>query len=841
MKIAEYCFFLLFVVFSINAKVITIRNDQPRFDKNSEIIDAHDGCLMSFNNTYYLYGTGYNSQNGFTPYNKFVCYSSPDLENWTNHGDVLPETGYENGPLWGIYYRPHVIYNPRTRHYVLFYNWYPWGTGWTGYLGVAVADDPWGPFVVADAYAATTGDFAAFSDDDSSGYAVYGWHGGNAGRLSEDYLSVLPGTTPIGSGEAWGIFKRSGKYYAVGGNLCCFCYAGAAATAFMADSAMGPYAAAGTLGGIEAQHAFVAELATAGGPQYVYAGDMWQHTPAGYPALKGYDILYLGGPLQFDGSGNVLALPSFQANWTIDITEGPSSPGPAVARNLALGKSVTSSSSLEGSGWSDSMIVDGRCFSQAAYMGWKSDTTGGPEWIQADLGAVCSLKQVVLYPITRTEGAGGCGPFTQDNLGEGFPTDFSIKVSRDSSSWKTVAVKTAYPNPGSQPQAFSFPLDSGRWVRVETSNKTQLAEIVVYGHELPLTHQLKVDTRLLQFSADTNYTLPEDPIVALSNAGDSVPPLVITPDDSWLMVSVSGSGSAQIIHHSVDITGLAENTTYATRVSVSAPGFAKTSYGVKVTVGSANLAYLKPVSALSTVSFTGWALANLVDGLTTSNASSLGWSSWSSTSVDHTEWVCVDLGDTFNITRIVLYPRADGANANQGFPRDFTLMAALDSAGTWSSLASFTAYPVPDGGQTFSFTAQQARFVKVLATSLDTVEASYVMQFAEMEVYGRPGPGSRLSPKNQPISTARVFAFPNPFNPSVNIRYELPANVRAEYGIFNMAGKLVFHATLSPGTRGVLSWNGRDAQGAKVPAGCYLGKMTIEGGKGVSQKIVLLK
>jgi len=53
------------------AVMVTIHNDAPRLDQ-----------------TYYLYGTASNNQNGFSFSNRFVVYSSPDLTTWTFHGDI---------------------------------------------------------------------------------------------------------------------------------------------------------------------------------------------------------------------------------------------------------------------------------------------------------------------------------------------------------------------------------------------------------------------------------------------------------------------------------------------------------------------------------------------------------------------------------------------------------------------------------------------------------------------------------------------------------------------------------------------------------------------------------
>lgn len=79
---------------------ITINNVSPRLDTNGHIVDAHDGRLIQFGDTYYWYGTSYGNTNGFTTKNQYVCYSSKDLNVWKKEGLLLP-----NQPE-GVYYRP---------------------------------------------------------------------------------------------------------------------------------------------------------------------------------------------------------------------------------------------------------------------------------------------------------------------------------------------------------------------------------------------------------------------------------------------------------------------------------------------------------------------------------------------------------------------------------------------------------------------------------------------------------------------------------------------------------------------------------------------------------------
>lgn len=83
----------------------------------------------------------------------------------------------------------------------------------------------------------------------------------------------------------------------------------------------------------------------------------------------------------------------------------------------------------------------------------------------------------------------------------------------------------------------------------------------------------------------------------------------------------------------------------------------------------------------------------------------------------------------------------------------------------------------------------------------------------------------------------RLEAYPNPFNPSVNVQYKLPANTDAEYRIFNMEGKLLFQTTLAAGkTEGTLTWNTYG-----LPSGCYFGRLETKTGRKLTQTLMLMK
>jgi len=290
---------------------VTIRNNAPRIDESGKIVDAHDGCLECFDGRFYLYGTRYGESDGFTTANRYVCYSSPDLAHWKFHGEILTD------PPEGVYYRPYVKYNSKTRLYVLWYNWYP--TLWDGQYGVAVSESPQGPFSIRDPNVKVKygkpGDHGLLVDDDGTAYLIYTSieenHGVSIEKLAPDYLSSTGengGILATGC-EACSLFRRDGTYYALFDGCCCFCPAGSGARVYTASAPLGPFTLQGNINRddtgaviVPAQQTHVAMIPTTDGTDYIWMGDLWGSRTDG---VKGHDLQYWSRPLRFDPKGGI--------------------------------------------------------------------------------------------------------------------------------------------------------------------------------------------------------------------------------------------------------------------------------------------------------------------------------------------------------------------------------------------------------------------------------------------------------------------------------------------------------------------------------------------------------
>ena len=92
------------------------------------------------------------------------------------------------------------------------------------------------------------------------------------------------------------------------------------------------------------------------------------------------------------------------------------------------------------------------------------------------------------------------------------------------------------------------------------------------------------------------------------------------------------------------------------------------------------------------------------------------------------------------------------------------------------------------------------------------------------------------------VAAAPITAFPNPFNPLVNIEFELAEPQNVELAVFSIDGRKV--ALLSSGRLGEgvqkFTWDGRDFSGRAMPTGQYL--VHLSGTRAAEQrKITLLR
>ena len=244
----------------------TIVNGTDWKDTKGNPIVAHEGELSRFNGVFYWYGSSYanNPKGKFgiavgPVWNGVLVYRSTDLKNWEYKGVCLPRPKKGWGVL-GSTGRSHVMYNEKTKKYVMWYRWYLQVPA--SVLMVAVADKPEGPFTsLGPREMGTLNGFASdmnvFKDDDGKAYVIYCDHGGHGVQgqastytiridsLSDDYLtSNKDGAVVFEKGcEAPAMAKHKGKYIALASGV--HGWAGSETVGATADSPLGPWKSQG--------------------------------------------------------------------------------------------------------------------------------------------------------------------------------------------------------------------------------------------------------------------------------------------------------------------------------------------------------------------------------------------------------------------------------------------------------------------------------------------------------------------------------------------------------------------------------------------------------------------
>ncbi|HLP76665.1 MAG TPA: glycoside hydrolase family 43 protein, partial [Candidatus Paceibacterota bacterium] len=262
---------------------------------------AHGGGVLFHDGVYYWFGEHkIAGEAGNAARVGVHAYSSRDLYNWCDEGIVLVVSDDPRSPITRgcILERPKVIFNPRTKKFVMWFHLEPKDAGYTGSLsGVAVADNVTGPYQFLRSFRPNAGvwpenvsaefkrelsaeeeayvakldcpggpvpyypkqllfrrdfvggqmarDMTLFVDDDGAAYHLYASEANGTlhiSRLSDDFLSpagrfvrVFPGRFH----EAPSIFKSRGKYFLITSD--CSGWAPNTARVSVADNIFGPW------------------------------------------------------------------------------------------------------------------------------------------------------------------------------------------------------------------------------------------------------------------------------------------------------------------------------------------------------------------------------------------------------------------------------------------------------------------------------------------------------------------------------------------------------------------------------------------------------------------------
>ena len=134
----------------------------------------------------------------------------------------------------------------------------------------------------------------------------------------------------------------------------------------------------------------------------------------------------------------------------------------------------------------------------------------------------------------------------------------------------------------------------------------------------------------------------------------------------------------------------------------------------------------------------------------------------------------------------------------------------------------------PTGVENVTWLRNRARYLHAIYPNLGEYVAGFVTGVSDNP--------------NVPTEFALDQNFPNPFNPSTQIRFTIPHEGQVKLSVFDLLGReirVMLHSSLTAGSH-TLAWDGRDASGVSAPSGVYFYRLT-HGDRQVTRKLLLLR
>ncbi|KAG4435056.1 hypothetical protein IFR05_009462 [Cadophora sp. M221] len=403
--------FTLCISATLAVKVTFTNKHYFYFDVDGNAIDSTNGKVEWVRDQYFWIGEP--DSCGAAICDK-ISYSSPDLINWFYNGPLFNLTTNMNVCSgFGSCSRPKVVYNEKTKKYVLYGfasvtggppgipvftsdqltkgytfagrmipDYHPSGYGvedlglavidgkgyvtWTGFNLTAVFTQPppgniWPPFIQTVLVQELTPDFL-----NGAGKAYPVVEAGGDFPVTPTSKNLVDGQV-----ESPDLFKRGDYYYMVGSGTCAFC-AGTITLAYRSKSPFGPWKrqivdSNNTCGGQAMGVMTVPSSSTSiQGNSYVYHADAFHTAPVGqhFTAAKGHGFW----PISFNHDGSIQKIDcSPSAKFTIDAL-------PAVAKVPSTGRATKAA---DGSGnYGDYWAETGLLTQRYLYQTWTSSASG---------------------------------------------------------------------------------------------------------------------------------------------------------------------------------------------------------------------------------------------------------------------------------------------------------------------------------------------------------------------------------------------------------------------------------------------------------------------------------
>lgn len=191
-------------------------------DTGGELINAHGGGILYANDRYYWFG----EKRGRRASEGVNVYSSRDLYNWKYEGLAFtPEPDTTSDIARGcVMERPKVIYNKKTKKYVMWFHLELRGKGYSAArAAVAVSDKVTGPYKFVHSFRPNgnmSRDMTLFVDKDGKAYHIYSSRENydlRISRLTDDFLSATTEDKMLFSNhrEAPALFFHDNRYFMI--------------------------------------------------------------------------------------------------------------------------------------------------------------------------------------------------------------------------------------------------------------------------------------------------------------------------------------------------------------------------------------------------------------------------------------------------------------------------------------------------------------------------------------------------------------------------------------------------------------------------------------------------
>ena len=359
----------LAAVTAASARTVSLSNTQLPKDTAGKLLLTGEADVLAHGGKYYLYMNDWGGCRGvnccdssggcaaccfagphdpcvYTVNHTVNVYETSDFTAWTKLGAALPRAGR----LDGIVFRPHVVFNNKTKLFVMWYEnrFVPgvspppdWGSGYH----VAVSATPAGPFKtiaqnVQLAGGGKLGDFDILVDDvDGTAYLVHGtgvphtyvvqlndtYTGGAGPDAYTTFTTPKPSEGPV-------FFQRQGMYYILPGTGCCACKGGSSIYVLTAPHPMGPWQYHGDIGSVpghtfdpHSPHNYVTNAQASAvfrvGDQYVWLGNQWTTSEDG---MRDHDKLYWTTLPFDDAHGGVIEQLAWHDTCELELDENQS-------------------------------------------------------------------------------------------------------------------------------------------------------------------------------------------------------------------------------------------------------------------------------------------------------------------------------------------------------------------------------------------------------------------------------------------------------------------------------------------------------------------------------------